>query len=134
MPCDFRLCHHIGRCNNISNNNTGGRKNRISQARALFPHVAGTPINLPRLRETNGLFPVFVVPETYATRKLFGSELPAQAQPFPQATRRCVAFFALVAQPYEATEVKRNAQSRLEVGEWLATGQRRVVMTRRACE
>jgi len=49
----------------------------------VFIHVAASP----SLRETNALFPVLVVPETYATRKLFGSEeVPAQAQPFPQAT------------------------------------------------
>ena len=46
----------------------------------MFLHVAATPINIPELRETNGLVPrLRVVPETHATRKLFGSEQSAGA-------------------------------------------------------
>jgi hypothetical protein len=98
----------------------------ISQARALFLHVAATPSTSQELRETNGLFPVFVVPETCATRKLFGSEqVPAQAQPFPQP-RRC--FFRICSRgsALRGHGSEEKVQSRLKVESgWLAMGSSR---------
>jgi len=64
-------------------------RERIPQS----PCLVSTCRNTHELRGSERAIPrLSVVPESqesmnpYATRKLFGSEVPAQAQPFPQAT------------------------------------------------
>ena len=121
------------RCNNSNHSISQGRKNRNLTSPCLVSTCRGNPINIPGLRETNGLFPVFVVPETCATRKLFGSEqVPAQAQPFPQP-RRC--FFRICSRgsALRGHGSEEKVQSRLKVESgWLAMGRRVVMMTRHA--